>query len=60
VDPDKRLKILEKIHQLTADDPGALNLLGLDMIYAMQDRIEYTWTPNEAFVFNVHTIRIVK
>jgi len=24
------------------------------------DRVEYNWTPQEAFLVNVHTIRIVK
>jgi peptide/nickel transport system substrate-binding protein len=56
----KRLAILARFHELSQDDPGSINLFGLDMIYAMTDRIEYSWVPNESFVFNVQSIKIVK
>lgn len=59
-DEKKRLAILKQIHGILAYDSIGIVMFGLNMIYAMTDRIEYTWTPHEAFVFNVHTIKIVK
>ena len=59
-DPEKRLKLIARYHELNFDDPGSFALFGLDMIYAMSKRIEYTWVPNESFVFNVQSIKIVK
>jgi peptide/nickel transport system substrate-binding protein len=59
LDEEKRRTILQQIHEVMIDDPGSTLLFGLNMIYAMSDRIEYSWTPNEAFLFNAYTIRVV-
>jgi len=59
LDEEKRRAILQQIHEVMIDDPGSTLLFGLNMIYAMNDRIEYSWTPNEAFLFNVYTMRVV-
>ena len=40
---------------MTYDAVGAI-LFGLNTIYGMSDRIDYTWTPNTAFLFNLHMI----
>jgi len=39
-----------------ADDPGSSVLFGLNMIYAMSKRTEYSWTPGESFIFKAYTI----
>ncbi len=57
---EKRSAILKKIHQTWIDDPGSIVLFGLYQIYAMTDRIEYSWLPKEAFLFYLHRIEIVK
>jgi len=59
LDVNKRRAILKQIHDVMLDDPGSSALFGLNMIYAMSNRIEYSWTPNEAFLFNVYTIKVV-
>jgi peptide/nickel transport system substrate-binding protein len=59
LDEEKRRAILKQIHEVMIDDPGSTLLFGLNMIYAMSNRIAYSWTPNEAFLFNVYTIRVV-
>jgi len=59
-DETKRRAILKKIHDCMIDDPGSIILFGLNMIYAMRDRIEYSWTPNDLYAFNLYTIKIVK
>ncbi len=60
LDRSKRLAILKKIHGIMAYDAVGTYLFGLNMIYAMSDRIDYTWTPKEPFLFNLHTIKVVK
>jgi len=60
LDVKKRLELLNKIHAILSEDAVGQILFGLNMIYATSDRIQYTWTPDEAFLFNVHTIQLVK
>lgn len=41
--PQKRLALLKKIHEINNADPAQIALLGLNQIYAMNKRIDYTW-----------------
>lgn len=59
-DPVKRLGILKQLHELLRQEPGGPILFGLNQIYAMQDRIDYDWLPNEAFLFYLQRIKIVR
>jgi peptide/nickel transport system substrate-binding protein len=59
-DQDMRLVILKQIHATLRKEPGGPVLFGLNQIYAMTDRIEYTWLPKEAFLFALGRIKIVK
>jgi ABC-type transport system substrate-binding protein len=56
----KRLAILNRIHQILRKETGGPVLFGLNMIYAMRDRIDYTWIPGEAAPFWISRIQIVK
>jgi peptide/nickel transport system substrate-binding protein len=56
----KRLAILNKINRIWLDDPGSVILFGLNMVYAMSDRIDYTWVPKTSYLFNLGSIKIVK
>lgn len=60
MDPEKRKGILAQIHKIWVDNPGSIVLFGVDMNYAMRDRIEYTWTPYEPYPLYFHKIKIVK
>ena len=59
-DKAKRLAILRQIHEILRKEPGGPILFGLNQIYAMRDRIEYTWLPMEAYLFYLNRIKIVK
>ena len=59
-DAGKRRAILKELHAIMSDDAVGAILFGLNMIYATTDRIEYNWTPDEAYKVNLHTIKIVK
>jgi peptide/nickel transport system substrate-binding protein len=59
-DREKRLAILNQIHELLRDEPAGAILFGLNQIYAMQDRIDYTWLPREAYLFYLQRITIAK
>ena len=56
----RRLAILNRIHQILRKETGGPVLFGLNMIYAMRDRIDYTWIPGEAAPFWISRIQIVK
>ncbi|MBW1866020.1 MAG: hypothetical protein JRI64_10450, partial [Deltaproteobacteria bacterium] len=58
--PEKRLEILNRLHELLRNEPAGPILFGLNQIYAHTDRIDYDWLPKEAFLFNVHRTTIVK
>jgi ABC-type transport system substrate-binding protein len=60
MDHETRLEQLAEIHKIWVEDPGSIVLFGLDMIYAMRNRIDFSWTPNEPNLANVHKIKIVK
>ena len=59
-DQEKRRALLKQIHELLRAEPGGPVLFGLNQIYAMQERIDYSWLPGDAFVFGVNRIKIVK
>ncbi len=59
-DQEKRLVLLNKIHELLRDEPGGSILFGLNQIYAHRDRIEYSWLPMEAYIFQLYRIKVVK
>jgi peptide/nickel transport system substrate-binding protein len=59
-DQEKRLAILTKIHEVLREEPSGAILFGLNQIYAMQDRIDYTWLPMEAYLFYLQRITITK
>ncbi len=48
MDPEKRRDQLGQLHQLLRDEPGGISLFGLNQVYAMRDRIDYSWIPGEA------------
>lgn len=56
IDEIKRAAMLKRIHNILAEDAVGCILFGQNMIYGMSDRIDYTWTPHEAFLFNLHMI----
>ncbi len=58
MDPQKRKKYFKIINDLSKAEPVMIGLFGMTQIYAMNKAIDYTWTPNMAFPFNLHTVRI--
>jgi peptide/nickel transport system substrate-binding protein len=56
----KRKALLKELHAIMTEDAVGAILFGLNMIYATTDRIEYNWTPDEAYMVNLHMIKIVK
>ncbi len=60
LDPQKRLAVLKKIHAILTKEPSSVPLYGLNQIYAMRTKIDYTWTPKSAFPFNLTRTKISK
>jgi len=62
IEPDrkKRLALIKAAYAQIRKEPGGQVLFGLKQIYAMRNRIDYTWTPMEGLVFNLHRVMIVK
>jgi len=58
--PKKRLSILRKIHQVNNRDPANIPLYGLNMIYGMNKRIDYTWRAGTVELFDLDKIKIAK
>jgi peptide/nickel transport system substrate-binding protein len=56
----KRIAILRRIHRLLGEGPGGAVLFGLNMIYAIDNHIDYTWVPRAAIPLGLHTISIVR
>ena len=59
-DQEKRLIIINQIHELLRAEPAGIILSGLNQIYAMQDRIDYLWLPYNSYIFSLHRIKMVK
>lgn len=60
MDPAKRADLIAQIHEIMSYDAVGAILFGLNMIYGMSDRIDYTWTPKEAYYPHLQTIKIIK
>jgi len=58
ISQDNLLKCLREFHRVLK--PSGPILFGLNQIYAMTNRIEYTWLPGESFLFLLNRIKIVK
>lgn len=59
LDERKRKTILKKIHGYLRSDPEYTPLFGLNMIYAMSDRIDYTWPTKSRELTALHNIKIL-
>jgi len=59
-DRKKRLALIKKYQTVGRKEPSGVALFGLNQIYAMTDRIDYTYTPKEGFAFHLQRIKIVK
>ncbi|MFH1488587.1 MAG: ABC transporter substrate-binding protein [Pseudomonadota bacterium] len=59
-DKEKRYLVLNDIYRLMHEDPPYIPLFGLKLIYAMTDRIEYTWVNNSNRLLNLHEIKVLK
>jgi len=60
LDKAKRLVILKKIHAILGKEPSTVPLYGLKQIYAMRNRIDYTWRPKAGWPFGLHRAKLVK
>ncbi len=60
LDVKKRAGMLKKIHEIILEYTSNTSLYGLNMIYATSDRVEYNWTPQEAFIFNLQFVKVLK
>jgi ABC-type transport system substrate-binding protein len=58
--PQKRLAILKKIQEINNADPAQITLLGINQIYAMNKRIDYTWESWRHFFRGFESIKKVK
>ena len=59
-DPEKRLEILNKIHEINNADPGNISLFGLHSIYAMNRRINYTWVSGSIYPADLYKAKLIK
>jgi len=59
-DETKRLAILKKIHTIINNEPSSIQLFGLKQIYAMSDRIDYTWANAQGYPLDLHRIKMVE
>ncbi len=59
MDQGKRVKLLAKIHEYLRTPAVGPILFGTNMIYAHSARIDYNWAPLDAFIFNLHRIKMV-
>jgi len=56
----KRLALLKKIYNYLIEEPGGPVLFGLNQIYAINKRIDYTWTAEDNNPYHLHRIKIIK
>jgi len=52
----KRLALLKKIYDFLIEEPGGPVLFGLNQIYAINKRIDYTWTAQDNNPYNLHRV----
>jgi len=57
-DAEKREAIFRKIHEIDFNDPFYIPLFGLNMIYAMNKRIDYTWVDGALFLIKLDEIKM--
>ncbi len=60
MDEKKRIVLLKKIQKINDEDATTAELFGLNMIYAMNTRIDYTWTPQMNGFSFLNRIKIVE
>jgi peptide/nickel transport system substrate-binding protein len=60
MDKTKRVDLIRQIHNIMNYDAIACVLYGQSMIYGMSDRIDYTWTPKEAYFPHLQRIKILE
>jgi len=56
----KRISILKNIHEINFNDPGQVPLFGLNMIYAMNKRIDYEWNSSQMYLAQVEKIKFLE
>ena len=59
-DPVERIRVLKKINRIYHTDPGFAALIGLDLVYGLSDRIDYTWTPKHDRLLNLFGLKMLK
>ncbi|MEN8246089.1 MAG: ABC transporter substrate-binding protein [Thermodesulfobacteriota bacterium] len=60
MDKAKRADLIRQIQDINSYDAIGAILYGQTMIYGMSDRIDYTWTPKEAYFPHLQRIKILK
>ncbi len=60
MNPQKRLDLLKKIHDINNADPAQIALLGLNQIYAMNKRIDYNWESWTSYFRKLESIKRAK
>jgi len=60
MDRTKRLALIKKVYTQMRKHPSGISLFGLNMIYAMRDRIDYAYPKSEGFPVDLHRVKIVK
>lgn len=58
LNPEKRLAQLQEMHEILTEDAWIAVLFGLNMIYAMNDRIDYNWSVGDSHAYGMDTIKI--
>jgi len=60
MDPEKRLALLGQLHQYLNDEPSTISLFGLQQVYAMSSRIDYSWSDSIPYLIWLPNIKIKK
>ncbi len=60
MDKAKRAELIRQIHEIMEYDAIGTRLFGLNMIYGMSDRVDYTWTPKEPYYPHLQRIQLLK
>ncbi len=60
MDKAKRADLIRQIQDIMSYDAIGAILYGQNMIYGMSDRVDYTWTPKEAYFPHLQRIKILK
>ena len=60
MDQKKRTKLLKQLHHYLRTPSSGAVLFGSNMIYAHSDRVDYNWLPMDAFIFNLHRIKMAR